>query len=262
MNFNSNQYIRKLPDLLSATPNVKKLDLRGCEKLVKVHDSIGYLDKLESWDLWGCRELQTLPSCIAMKSLKFLNLFRCERVKRFPDIPQEMEKLKYVSLTHTAIRKLPPLFENLTGIERLEIGSEFCSFHIPSSIYKLQRLRILLLYGNVQFPKGVGIGRQALCNSYGSSSKYCFPRLNFLGSEDLNLQESIIRFDRLEYLAIEDSKFLKKIPKLPESIRRVDAKNCISLNSESLRKLILQVRLSLKVIIENNFGYLCKYIYN
>ena len=94
MNFNSNQYIRELPDLLSATPNIKKLDLQNCRRLVKIHDSIGCLDKLESWDLRGCIELQILPSCIVMKSLKYLFLCNCKRVKRFPDIPQEMEKFK------------------------------------------------------------------------------------------------------------------------------------------------------------------------
>ena len=125
MNFNSNQYIRKLPDLLSATPNVKKLDLRDCRRLVNVPHSVGYLDKLESWDLRNCVELQILPSCIAMKSLKYLRLFYCQRVKRFPDIPQEMENLKYLSLGYTAIRELPPSIENLTGLERLEIGSSF-----------------------------------------------------------------------------------------------------------------------------------------
>ena len=264
MNFNSNQYIREIPDLLSATPNVKNLDLQNCGKLVKIHDSIGYLDKLESWNLLGCNELQILPSCIVMKSLKYLHLCYCKRVKRFPDIPQELENLQYLSLGHTAIRELPPSIENLTGLDRLEIGSSFYSCQLPSSIYKLQHLRILLLYGNVKFPKGVGIGRQAVaCNSYGGFSKYCFPKLNFLkkltscfthsekcllsGSKDLNLRESIIRFNRLNYLLIGDSKFLKKIPKLPESIRQVDARNCISLNSESLRKLILQVPLSLSL---------------
>ncbi|XP_050274289.1 disease resistance protein RUN1-like [Quercus robur] len=257
MNFNFNQYVRELPDLLSATPNVKKLDLRSCKKLVKIHDSVGYLDKLESWDLWGCNELQILPSCIVMKSLKHLFLFDCKRVKRFPDILQEMENLKFLCLRGTAIRELPPSIENLTGLERLEIGSSFYSCQLPSSIYKLQHLRKLLLFGNVKFPKDVGIGRQAAaCNSYGGFSKYCFPKLNFLkkltscftpsekcllsGSKDLNLRESITRFNRLNYLRIQDSKFIKKIPKLPESIRQVNATNCISLNSESLRKLILQ----------------------
>ena len=127
-----------LPDLSSATPNVKKLDLQSCEKLVKIHDSVGYLDKLESWDLWGCDKLQILPSCIVMKSLKYLHLFNCKRVKRFPDIPQELDNLQYLSLGHTAIRELPPSIENLTGLERLDIGSSVYSCQLPSSIYKLQ----------------------------------------------------------------------------------------------------------------------------
>ena len=159
MNFNSNQYIRELPDLLSATPNIKKLDLRDCRRLVNVPDSVGYLDKLESWDLWGCDKLQILPSCIAMKSLKYLRLFDCQRVKRFPDIPQELDNLQYLSLGHTAIRELPPSIENLTGLERLDIGSNLYSCHLPSSIYKLQQLHRLHLCGNVKFPKDVGIGR-------------------------------------------------------------------------------------------------------
>ena len=146
MNFNSNQYIRELPNLLSATPNVKKLDLQSCEKLVKIHDSVGYLDKLESWDLGGCHELQILPRCIVMKSLKYLYLFSCERVKRSPDIPQEMENLKFLSLGHIAIRELPPSIENLTGLGRLEIGSSFYSCQLPSSIYKLQHSPALALW--------------------------------------------------------------------------------------------------------------------
>ena len=244
MNFHNYQHIRKLPDLLSATPNLKKLDLRYCRKLVKIHDSIGYHDKLESWDLWGCFELQILPSCIVMKSLKFLNLFQCKRVKRFPDIPQKLENLKFLSLGYTAITELPPSIGNLIGLEQLEIGSFFYLCQLPSSIFELQHLCQLLLYGNVQFPKGVGIAKEA------TSSRYCFPWLNFLKklisclthsekSKDLNLQESISRFDRLHRLLISDSKFLKKIPKLPEGIRIIDANNCISLNSESLGKLIL-----------------------
>ena len=181
MNFNSNQYIRKLPDLLSAIPNIKKLDLQKCRKLVKIHDSVGCLDKLESWDLWGCVELQILPSCIVMKSLKYLFFLNCKRVKRFLDISQALENLKYSSLGRIAIRELPPSIGNLIGLERLCIGSYFYSCKLPSSIYKLQHLRQLLLYGNVQSPKDVGIGKQAAtCNSYGGFSKYCFPRLIFL----------------------------------------------------------------------------------
>ena len=267
MNFSSCQYIRKLPNLLSAAPNIKELNLRHCKKLVKVHESVGCLAKLEGLDLQGCSEFRILPSFISMKSLKLLNLYGCKRVKRLPDIPQEMKNLKYLCLARTSIRELPPSFRNLTGLERLDFGSYFNLCHLPRSVYQLQHLRMLILYDSV------GVGTY---NWQHYLSNYGFPRLNFLkkltscftppkkcllsSSEDLCLQESIVKFSRLQYLHIRDSKFLQKIPKLPESIRVVEAKNCFSLKSESVRELFLQVPLSLKVIKRNNFGYLCKYI--
>ncbi|KAL4634400.1 hypothetical protein ACB092_04G196800 [Castanea dentata] len=255
LNFQSCQYIRELPDLSNATPNIKQLNLCECVKLVEVHDSVGCLDKLESWDLTGCVELQILPRCIMMKSLKFLILYECKRVEWFPDIPKEMENLKFLSLAYTAIRVLPSSFGNLIGIERLDIGSYLYSCHLPTSIYKLQCLRKLVLHGSVKFPKDMEIGSQELCNSYGGFSKCGFLMLNFLkkltyfhisekclllGSENLSFQDGIMRFNGLDFLLIEDSKFLKKIPKLPESIRSVYAPNCIWLNLQSLRKLLLQ----------------------
>ena len=62
---------------------------------------------------------------------------------------------------HTAIKELPPSIGNLIELERLCIGSYFYLYQLPNSIYKLQHLCQLFLYGNVQFPKDAGIGRQA-----------------------------------------------------------------------------------------------------
>ena len=261
MNFRSCQHIRKLPNLLSAAPNIKELNLRHCKKLVKVHESVGCLAKLEGLNLGGCFELRNLPSFISMESLKLLNLCGCKRVKRLPDIPQEMKILKYLCLVYTSIRELPPSFRNLTGLERLDFGSYFNLCHLPRSIYQLQHLRMLYLYDYDQYSVGVGT-----YNLQHYLSNYGFPRLNFLkkltscftppkkcllpGSEDLSLQESIVKFSRLQFLLIRDSKFLQKIPKLPESIREVSVINCISLKSESVRELFHQVPLSLKVKIE------------
>lgn len=179
MNFRSCHYIRKLPDLSIATPNIKKLDLRECINLVEVHDSIGHLDKLEKWDLMGCIELQILPRALTMKSLKHLSLYRCKRLEKFSHIPQEMESLRSLNLLGTAIRELPPSFGNFTGLDQLLIGSEFYSGYLPHSIYKLQHLCELYLCGNVKFPKDVEIDRQAPCNSYGGFSKLGFPSFNY-----------------------------------------------------------------------------------
>ena len=261
MNFSSCQYIRKLPNLLSATPNIKELNLHECKKLVELNDSVGCLAKLESLDLGDCFKLRILPSCISMKSLKLLYLFGCLRIKRLPHFPQEMKNLKFLSLAVTSVRELPPSFRNLTGLEVLELGYYFNLCHLPRSIDQLQHLRILWLYDYDQLSMGVGT-----YNLQQYLSNYGFPRLNFLkkltscftppkkcllsSSEDLCFQESIVKFSRLQSLQIRDSKFLQKIPKLLESIREVRAINCISLNSESVRELFLQVPLSLKVIIE------------
>ena len=233
----------ELPDLSNATPNIKQLRLRGCINLVKIHVSVGRLDKLESLDLTGCIELKILPNCITMKSLEILSLYNCKRVERFPDISREMENLKYLSLAYTAIRELPSSFRNLSGLERLDIGSYSCTCHLPSSIYELPHLHKFLIHGSVQFPKDVEIGRQAPCNSYGGFAKYGFLKLNFLKKltscfhlskklllsrrKTSNLKDNIMRFNGSRCLLIEDSKFLKKIPKLSESIRSAYASNCI-----------------------------------
>ena len=271
MNVSHCHYIRNLPDLSITTPNIKKLDLRECRNLVEVHESVGRLDKLEKWDLTDCSELQILPSSLMMKSLKYFRLFGCIRLEKFPNIPQEMDGLKVLDLFDTAIRELPPSFGNLIGLEQLYLSSNFCSIHLPSSIYKLQHLCLLYLFGGVKFPKDAEISRQAL--SYGGFSNYGFRSLNFLflccsknceeidfiltsccppspkrlsiWSKDISLPESINRFSSLHWLEIRDCMFVEEIPKLPESVREVDASNCFSLDSHSTQKLLLQASLSL-----------------
>ena len=286
MNFHSCHYIRKLPNLNKTTPNIKELNLHGCKNLMEVHESVGQLDKLEKWDLTDCIELQILPSCLTMKSLKHLSLYRCSKVEKFPNMPQEMEGLKYLNLCGTAIKVLPPSFGNLIGLHQLFLGSDFYLGPLPSSTYKLQHLCEIYLY--VKFPKDVEIGRQVLCNSYGGFSNNGFRSLNVLflcfskngleidfilnswcplalkclliRSEDYTLPKSIIRFNKLHSLDIRDCHFIQEIPKLPECIEKVDASNCFSLNSQSLSKLFLQVPLSLKVI-NKHFQFPNKIIY-
>ncbi|KAL0006297.1 hypothetical protein SO802_013858 [Lithocarpus litseifolius] len=174
-----------------------------------------------------------------------------------------MEGLKLLSLLDTAIREFPPSFGNLIGLEELHVGSNSYSCRLPSSIYKLQHLHLLCLYGNVRFPKEVEIHRQEFCNSYGGFSKYGFLSLNclkkltscflfsekclLLGNTDFNLPESIIKCSRLRCLKLRGSKFLQDIPSLPENITEVYAANCISLNSHSLSKIFLQLRRVLRL---------------
>ena len=68
--------------------------------------------------------------------------------------------------------------------------------------------------------------------------------LDICFSNVVTLPERISRFQRLHTLYIHDCDELREIPILPQSIRRVDASNCSSLDSLSSSKLLLQVSLS------------------
>ena len=245
VDFRRCESIIKIPDL-SMCPNIKKLELKYCNKLVEIDDSVGRLDKLEVWDLQGCDKLETLSSCLSMKSLRIFNLSQCKSLKKFPNISQEMRSLEMLYLNQSGISELPESFGNLTGIINLFLGNIAVQLHLPDSIYNLQRLDYLHLRGDFTFLKD----EEPLCNSFGGVSKYVFRKLRSLSlSDSSNLSEMdfilnyccpptletlyiadsnivtlpnvIDRIQSLQELVIIDCYKLQEIPSLPPSVRHV-----------------------------------------
>ena len=75
-----------------------------------------------------------------------------------------------------------------------------------------------------------------------------FPVLKYLylsSTGIVTILESISRFTRLIYLEIKNCKKLQEIPRLPQSIRTVDADNCYRLDPQSSSRLWNQVSLFL-----------------
>ena len=245
VDFSRCESIIKIPDL-SMCPNIKKLELKYCNKLVEIDDSVGRLDKLEVWDLVGCDKLETLPSCLSMKSLRYFDLSGCKILKKFPNISQEMKSLEMLHMTGTGISELPESFGNLTGIIELLLENMTGQLHLPDSIFNLQHLDNLYLVGDFTFLKD----EEPLCSSYGGVSKYVFrnllclfwsgssnpsemdfilnyccpPTLKSLHIEDSNivtLPNGIDRFQSLGVLKIINCYELQEIPRLPPSVRHV-----------------------------------------
>ncbi|KAL4622114.1 hypothetical protein ACB092_06G274200 [Castanea dentata] len=228
VDFSRCESIRKIPDL-SMSPNIKELKLSDCRNLVEIDDSLGRLDKLEVWNLRRCDKLETLPSCLTMKSLRFFNLNFCESLKKFPNISREMKSLERLQLYGTGISELPPSFGNLTGMIQLVLGNSEVGaghLHIPGSIYNLQRLELLSLSGDFTFLKDV----ELLRNSYGGFSKYAFPSLNticFFAIPNPSEVDFILNYccpPSLECLWIHDSKIVT-FPKITGRLRSLDLLN-------------------------------------
>ncbi|KAL0007746.1 hypothetical protein SO802_009248 [Lithocarpus litseifolius] len=126
------EFITKLPDL--CCPNLEELDLYNCKNLIEVHESIGLLEKLKVRNLTDCSQLQILPSTLMLKSLKYLYLFGCSRLEKFPDIHPEMNCLRELDLRWSGIRELPSSLLYLTGLFHLSLfKSKLTNFQVGTN---------------------------------------------------------------------------------------------------------------------------------
>jgi len=248
-------------------PNLETLDLSLCKNLVTVHESFGFLDKLQAWNLDRCAKLQNLPNSLRLKSLKEFFLTDCSSLEKFPDIHLEMKCLENLDLSGSGILELPSSIGYLTGLKSLDL--EYCHNlrDVPDSIYKLQLLEGLYIPTAKLRP---------VCSSFDGFSGYGFLRLDCLdfrrskniveldllikldyfpalkhlflsGTNIVSIPESISKFTTLEILEINNCKQLREIPRLPQSIRLVNAKGCLSLDQQSSSRLLNQVSLFFKL---------------
>ncbi|XP_050242209.1 disease resistance protein RUN1-like [Quercus robur] len=136
------KFITELPSLFCA-PNIKNLDMRDCVSLTEVHESFGYLDKLERWDLTNCRDLKILPSLLELRSLKYFNLSYCRRLEKFPAIcAPNLE-----SLSNSFCTNLREVHESVGQLDQLKSWSlESCrNLEILPSLLMLRSLQSLTL---------------------------------------------------------------------------------------------------------------------
>ncbi|XP_030963951.1 disease resistance protein TAO1-like [Quercus lobata] len=251
------KFITKLPDLCS--PNLEKLDLHSCENLIEVHESIGFLEKLKVWNLHGCSQLQILPSTLMLKSLGYFNLNNCSRLEKFPDIHPEMKCLKKLYLLSSGLRELPSSLLYLTRLDTL--GLIFCGkltnflvranksqmqeeVDIPSAKLRLacnsfhNFSRPIGFLSMTQLNLGACVGIKVGLDSWMQPDYFpVLTNLDLAYTSIVTIPESITRFARLQYLYIRDCKKLREIPRLPQSIRTVDALRCYRLDPQSLSRL-------------------------
>ncbi|XP_068342672.1 TMV resistance protein N-like [Pyrus communis] len=265
LNLSGSEFLEKIPNL-SGSPNLRKLILNECKRLVEVDDSVGFHDKLDELSLLGCSRLERFVTKLGSRSLKKLVLGGCTRLKSFPEIEAEMESLKYLDMAESGIRELPSSIAYLTGLKRL--WSNRCENLTGTSlhhIFGLQHLDFISMDGcpklvtfgkfsthlDTSHDNGIplalpNVGRTYLdlggCNL--SETDFLVPlhwwtklkRVRLGGNNFVSLPECISKFVNLETLDLSCCKRLREIPHaLPPNLSELYLDDCISL--EKIPKL-------------------------
>ncbi|XP_029127403.1 TMV resistance protein N [Cajanus cajan] len=252
------ELLKKIPNM-SGAPNLKKLLLVNCKNLVEVHDSLGFLDKLEYLNLNDCTNLRILPRGMNLTSLKTMSLKNCKSLKSFPEILGKMENVYSFDLSGSGISGLPSSIGNLIGLKFLSLDRCKWLLELPSSIFKLPQLKMLGAdycerLARVQNGDGQGqvtMSSSRVCEVYELTDKFLCAVLPWLRNvRDLSLSNSNITILpssisvclSLETLNLNGCKKLREIRGLPPNIKYLEAINCTSLSTES-KEMLLNERL-------------------
>ncbi|XP_030961555.1 TMV resistance protein N-like [Quercus lobata] len=146
IDLSDSQTLIEIPDL-SGAPNLKKLILRRCTRLYKIHASLGNLKRLIQLDLNGCKCLESLPHKINLEALEILDLGGCSRLNKFPKIVGNMLHLSKLNLSETAIKDLSFLVEHSIDHIKLDLGHSKNLSSLPDTTCSLSSLKSLTLSG-------------------------------------------------------------------------------------------------------------------
>ncbi|KAG6676241.1 hypothetical protein I3842_15G142200 [Carya illinoinensis] len=234
IDFSGSEYLTKISDLSSCS-NLKELILNGCETLVKVHDSVGFLDRLVELRFYNCSNLKYLPRSFKLQSLELLELRGCTSLEYFPEIECEMKHLKCVRLDSTVIQELPSSITYLTGLKQFVLRWCKSLVCLPIDIFQLEPLEEVDVFCCPNFGKEVGQNGQSMAWTQAllplppPKSNFNLKKLSFSGSGIFSLPPWIEGLAGLSHLDLANCKQLQEILQLPPNIKVVDARRCTRL---------------------------------
>ncbi|XP_010442001.2 PREDICTED: disease resistance protein TAO1-like isoform X2 [Camelina sativa] len=232
--------LKELPDLSKAT-NLERIELTRCRSLAALPSSFGKLQKLNYLHLGGCINLESFPANLALKSLSFLNICECSKLKDFPEISSEIVVL---SASFTAIREVPLSVQHWNRLKRLTMicCETVTTFPLlPATVSKLylDYSRITEIPGWIKNLNGLKILSMTYCEQLlDISPDICklirLQKLNFTGC--INVRKFPVQIFQSfnfkhELLLRLDNVQAKSLPAdIPEKIHSFPLKLCMSEN--------------------------------
>nr|AHG28994.1 NBS-LRR protein [Cicer arietinum] len=146
INLSFSKSLKQLPDFVGV-PNLESLVFEGCTSLTEIHPSLLSHKKLVQLNLKHCKRLKTLPCKIETTSLKNLSLAGCSEFKHLPEFDKSMKHLSNLSLSDTAITKLPSSLGYLVFLRLLDLENCKNLISLPDTISELKSLITLNVSG-------------------------------------------------------------------------------------------------------------------
>ncbi|MED6146305.1 hypothetical protein PIB30_033304 [Stylosanthes scabra] len=246
LDLSNSRNLKQTPDF-SGVPNLETLNLQGCDSLTEVHESLIHHKNLVHLNLSYCEMLKALPGKLEMSSLKELIIEHCESFENPPEFGECMRELSRLSLSGTPIGKLPSSLGNLVGLEDLNLNGCGNLDSVPDTIHRLKSLKNLDLgscYNLHGLPSSISslplLYNLNLSGCYHSEISFShdlfcyFPSLMHLdlsGHRFVNIRINIHELSKLRSLKLNGCSRLHFLPKLPPSIRELEAYGCNSLNT-------------------------------
>ncbi|XVF78202.1 hypothetical protein PTKIN_Ptkin14bG0111300 [Pterospermum kingtungense] len=205
--------LQSFPEIDGEMKCLVELYLDGTS-IEEIPSSIGYLSKLVMLYLKDCSNLVSLPSIIdGCKCLKTLNLSGCSKIGTLSENLQQLETLKQLDLSETAIRK-PPIF--IFQLKNLKVLS-FDGYRGPPS-----KLRPNL-------PSFFKLLQRVSTDSMTLMLPARLSAIVLTGNNLIYLPATLGRLSQLQYLGLSDCMELESLPELLTSVEFVRIDGCTSL---------------------------------
>ncbi|XP_030936174.1 TMV resistance protein N-like [Quercus lobata] len=138
--------LKKFPEIVGDMSCLSKLDLDKTA-IKELPISVQNLTNLTFLSLKDCKNLSSLGVCCNWNFLKTLALSGCSKLKKFPEIVENMSHLTELYLNETAIEELPSSLEHLTGLTFLSLRNCKNLSSLTDAICTMISLKILILSG-------------------------------------------------------------------------------------------------------------------
>ncbi|XP_043697044.1 disease resistance protein RUN1-like [Telopea speciosissima] len=195
------RYLSRCPNF-SWFPHLERLDLRDCNSLDKLDESIRQLSKLKTLILSNCSSLKKFPESIGdLKCLVKLDLCGTQ-IEELSISISRLSSLKELILKQcSSLKKLPESIGDLKYVVKLNLASTAIE-ELPNSISKLSSLKELILYECSSLKK--------LPESIGDLK--CLVKLDLSETQIEKLPNSISKLSSLKELILYECSSLKKLP--------------------------------------------------